>query len=396
MKKPLFVLLITVLSACSDGSYTENVSLHPITENMPHPDIEPVILETSEPDNFLEKSSENIQLLHRFLQGGPVNDRKMKLNLLTTGNLDISSLNDSTLLILEKDNDRLIQYNVNRNEYEVVAEQGRGPVDLFFSEDLTIHNDMAYIAMQGFQISVFNCEASLCEHEKIIETDYNNYSVALHDDYILFLGMATFGREQSPDPANTKQSLIYKIDNDGNLLDSFSSVYRFRSPILRDRLNSGGTVNIYPSYNTILVTMEYFPYIYEYDSDGKLKQKYELPKFQQSFHQYSEKTRGVAFLNRGNNSSIKFTKKLNEQLLLIGLKERRNVEWISREEGFTGDEWISYYIFNIKDRHYYHLGDDSLTDQPYSGKERVIHVVDQGVIVNDLGTLYIIKNSNES
>jgi hypothetical protein len=318
----------------------------------------------------------------------------MELNLLTTGDLDISSLNDSTFLILEKDNDRLIKYNANRNEYEVVAEQGRGPVDLFFSEDMTIHNDKAYIAMQGFQISVFNCEAGLCEHEKIIETDYNNYSVAPSDDYILFLGMATFGFEQSPDPANTKQNLIYKIDNDGNLLDSFSSVYRFRSAILRGRLNSGGTVNVYPSYNTILVTMEYFPYIYEYDIDGELKQKYELPEFQQSFHQYSEKTSGVAFLNRGNNSSIKFTKKLNEQLLLIGLKERRNVEWISREEGFKGDEWISYNIFNVEDKRFYHLG-DGLPNQPYSGKESVMHIADQGVIINNLGTLYFIKNSYE-
>ena len=219
----------------------------------------------------------------------------------------------------------------------------------------------------------------------------SNYSIAPAGENLSFLGMATFGLEQSPDPSKTKQNLIFKMDDDGRILDSFFPVYQFKSPIVRGNLNEGGTVRRYPLHNSTIVTMEYYPFIYEYDDNGNLKAKYKIPGFVQSFYEYDENTRGSTFLNRGDNSSIIFTKKINNHELLIGLKERRDAEWISREEGFKGEEWISYYVFNVENNQFYHIGDDAFT-QPYSGQKKGFHVVNKGLVINDMGTLYFIEN----
>jgi hypothetical protein len=395
----LITVLLFFLTACSGSTDTVPISLHPSPEYMPHPDVEPVMLEVAEAGDSIERFSDNIRLLYRVLHDDSLIVQKTELNVLTGGNVEISSLNDSTLLILDKmvgqsySNEQLIQYNIKNRTVEIVAVQGRGPGDLFLSEELEADRDKVYIAMQGFQISVFNCDVHPCEHEKVIETKYNHYSIAPYGEQIFFLGMAPFGLEQSLDLSKTNQNLIFKMDDDGRILDSFFPVYQFKSPIVRGNLNEGGMVRRYPLHNSTIVTMEYYPFIYEYDDNGNLKAKYQIPGFVQSFYEYDENTRGSTFLNRGDNSSIIFTKKINSHELLIGLKERRDAEWISREEGFKGEEWVSYYIFNIENNQFYHIGDDAFA-QPYSGQKKIIHVVDQGVIINELGTLYLINNSD--
>lgn len=393
----LFLAFLSALTACFTERDIDKISLHPSPDYMPHPDVEPLMLEIAETRDSLKRFSDNIQLLYKVLHYDSVFNQKKELNVLTSGNVEISSLNDSTLLILEKmqgqfnTNERLIQYDVNKHQYKLVAGKGRGPGDLFFSEELAIHQNKAYVAMQGFQISVFNCELVTCEHEKVIETEYNSYSLAPSEENLLFIGMATYGLEQSSDPSSTKQNLIFKMDYDGEILDSFFPVYNFRSPIIRGSLNEGGTVRRFLPTNSTIVTMEYFPYIYEYDGSGKLKMKYEIPRFQKSFYEYNENKRGAKFLNSGDNSSVILTQKLSDWELMIIIKERRNAEWISREEGFKGEEWNSYYIFNVEEKQLYRVGDDVVT-QPYDGEERVIHVVEQGVIINDMGTLSFIKS----
>lgn len=203
--------------------------------------------------------------------------------LLTTGNIDVSSVSDSSLLILERNTNRLIQYNIDDQKYQVIANQGRGPGDLYFSRELSVYGNKAFVAMQGFQISKFTCNNGLCEYAKTIPMEYNNYSIAPQNESIYFLGVSAFGREGDPDPSNVDQYLIHKISEDGEVQQSYLPIYRDRSSLVRDAMNSGGKVRLFPELDSIVVTFSRVPYLFVHDSEGRLTAKYELPEYLQRY-----------------------------------------------------------------------------------------------------------------
>ncbi len=390
-KRFLYLLIWVFLISCTKQNNRNDFTLHPIQEKMPHANIKSEKLEVLSESEYVNILPEKLQLLHAFLSDDIDDFNIIELSLLTTDAINISAINDSTILILEKDKNRLIQYSLESNVYEIIANQGRGPGDLLFARELAFHDNRAFIGMQGFQISVFDCIDVLCEYEKTLRTDFNNYSLAPNDDSLLFLGISRFGRDQDPDPSNTDQYLIHEVNYEGKLQQSFLPIYDDRAPLVREQMSSGGWIRSFPELKTHVFTFDIFPQIYMYNIDGELIARYQLPGFMQRGYEYME-SRDGGFTGRlqyeGSYSQLTFATIVNETWLLLGKRERRNIKFIDWQEGFKIDEWYSYYALNIFDHNLYKIGDDKLF--PY-GESRVVFVVDQGLVISENGTLYMVR-----
>lgn len=393
MKKYIFFIVLTFTISCIEKGDTEYITVHPAQEYMPYSSFEPVKLEARYGGDFLHLLPKNVQILYNILNNESGNLKPEELQILTTNDIDVKSINKSDLLILEKDNARLIQYSLIDNEYDIIADKGRGPGDLFFPKELTVYKEKAFVGMQAFQISFFLCDGVFCEYENTLNTKFNNYSIAPVDDFIKFLGIKPFGREQHPDPSNTDQNLIHKIDYNGEIYQSYFPVYDYRSSLVRQTMNSGGQIRSFPELETIVITFDFFPYVYVFNDSGELNAKYEFPEYIQAYYE-SEENRAGGFTGRyifdSSVTSIRFTSKIDEKWMLVGIRDRREVEFISMEEGFDGYEWFSYYAFDVEEKKIYKIGDD--TEKPY-GESRILHVVDNGVVINEAGTLFFISDS---
>ncbi|NBC28117.1 MAG: hypothetical protein GVY08_14740 [Bacteroidetes bacterium] len=381
-----FVVLLFTSFSCSKESNKQGIIIHPIDDKIPHSNVPVEMLEVLNAGNYLDEIPENARLLYQILSDDSNEKKLEELDVMVTDKLDIQYLNDSTLLILDKEQNQLILYDLNDHETDVIAEQGRGPGDLFFSKELSVHNSKAYVGMQGFQIAVFNCQSGNCEHEKVIQTDYNNYSLAPTKDSIYFLGIAPFGRAQDPDPGNTDQFVIHRSNYEGDIDVSFLQIYDDKSPIVRDRMMSSGEVRVFTELNRAIITFHYFPYLFTYNSDGELIAKYEIPNFIQAKNLETEGDGiGTTLTFDGDYTYLSNTSKLSKRWLLLKMRQYRNVEYKFSEKSITGETWYTYFVFDVKNKKIYKIGDDSI--KPY-GQSNLFYLVKSGVIMNNNGKLY--------
>ncbi|REL24934.1 hypothetical protein DYD21_15530 [Rhodohalobacter sp. SW132] len=386
-KRNIFICLFLALVISCGGDGKEMISLHPMQEKMAYADHETIMLELNEVSGLNHHMPKSLLIIHQYLNnettsGFITND----LSVLTTDKVQISTINDSSILILEPSNNRLIQYDIEINSYEIISDQGRGPGDLYFAEELSTFNDKAFVGMQGFQLSIFDCSMDLCVYEKTINTDFNNYSIDATEDQIYVLGISPFGNPQDSDPLNSDHNLFHILNYQGDVLNSFHPAYDDRSPLVRNRLSSGGMIKTYSNKSLILIAFDFFPYLYEYEAGGDLTNIFQIDNFVQPIYESKESLHSgfSAGLIYGNKTVIDLTTRVDDEWLFLRLYERRNIGFDHVNVTFTGDEWYTYLAYNVERRELYKLGDDIKTTP---GDSRVLHVLDQGIMVNNDGKL---------
>lgn len=381
----LFLVSLLLFISCGEKKQKEAELVHPVEESIPHSDVISDQLEAHNAADVISELPGNVQLLYKFLNDETSQFNTSELNILTTDRIDISTLDDSGFLILEKDQNRLIQYDLTNDDFNIIAEQGRGPGDLFFSKELSVYKSKAFISMQGRQLTVFNCESTPCEYETTINTDYNNYSLAVTDNHLYFLGIPQIRGGQSNSTGSSAQFIVHKADRDARIERSFLPNYDHESPILRDRIMSRGSIRAFADYDKTIVTFDHFPYLFTYDHNGELISKLELPDFISAKNiEYNSANRGILNTYNGDYTYLQYTSTLQGRWLLKRIAEFRSVEY-SMENGITGEMWYSYYIFDVEDEKLYKIGDDSPTS---FGESRRLFLVDGGVISSKNGTLH--------
>ncbi len=391
IKALFYTIIFSLLVSCTPDSNNQEITFHPIDEKNPHSDVSAKELEVLDGSQYRDRLPENLQLLQKILSDESFIEDFKKLNILVSGRVEVIGLGDSALLILDKQNDQLVQYDLHSENSIVVAGVGRGPGDLLFSQELSSYQDKVFVSMQGFRISIFICENERCAYEKTIMTNHNNYSLTANEQYIYYIGVDRIGHDDSPSPELSNQNIIYKIDYDGDLKHSFLPNYNFWAPVVRDQMTKGGKVRLFPELERIITTFEFLPYLYLHDTEGNLINKYMIPDFLQAYYRYEEQNESEwsGRLLYDSNTTISFTSTLNGSWLFIRLREQRDLVYLYME-GFEGTEWYTYYAFDVEKSKLYRIGDDSHTD-PYSGG-RVINVLEQGLIINENGRLYYINN----
>jgi hypothetical protein len=367
------------------------VVVHPVEEKIPHFGVPSKMLEVLDAGDHLEELPENISLLYRILNNNIELD-SVELNLLTSSKIDLISLNDSTLVILDKEKNQLVSYNLSKQKAEVIAEQGRGPGDLIFSEELSVRNNRVYVASQNFQITVFNCQTGKCVHEKIVQTDYSTYSISPTHEFLYYLGIIPYGHEDrvDTDSESLDQFSVHKANINGEVVSSFLPIYKDNSPLVSNRIMSDGSVRSFPEFDRTIITFQYFPYLFIHSLDGRLLDKYELPGFKEAKNIESKVGElGTTLTFNGDYTYLRYTKKINEEWLLLKTQEFRDVYYVFSDQEIYGDTWYSYYVYSLDSEKIYKIGDDITVEY---GQSKKYHTSDSDVFFNDEGKIYWIKN----
>lgn len=390
--KQLFIycsLLIstTFLYSCNSDSNEGELIVHPITDKIPHSDVPGEKFTVLNAGEYLNELPENIRLLYRTLNDDDFQKDAVELNLLTSSEIDLKSLNDSTIIILDKKQNRLLSYSLFEHQSGVIAEQGRGPNDLIFAEELSVYNNKLYVASQSFQISVFNCQSNDCVHEDIIQSNYSVYSISPKDEDIYYLGLMPYGHEREIE--NGAEYSVHRANHTGDVDLSFLPKYEDDSPLVTNRIMSEGKVRSSSEYDKIIVTYHYFPYLFLYNLSGDLVKKHEIPGFLRAKNIESEIGELSTTLTfNGDYTYLRYTKIINNEWLFIKTQEYRDVNYEYSDRKIYGDTWYSYFIYSLKDEKFYKIGDDSIREY---GELKKFHLSKSDVFLNDNGRIYWIK-----
>lgn len=388
----IIILFLFFALSCGERSNEGDVVVHPVEEKIPYSDVPSKMLEVLNAGDHLDELPDNIQLLYEILLDDNLEVDSVELDLLTSSKIDLTSLNDSTIVILDKEQNQLVSYNLSKHKAEVIAEQGRGPGDLIFSEELSVRNNGVYVASQNFQITVFNCQTGKCVHEKIFQTDYSTFSISPTQKFLYYLGIIPYGHEGrvEKDSESLDQFSVHRANIDGEVVSSFLPVYKDNSPLVSNRIMSKGRVRSFSEFDRIIITFQYFPYLFIHSLDGKLLDKYELPGFKEAKNIESKVGElGTTLTFNGDYTYLRYTKKINEEWLLLKTQEFRDVNYVFLDQEIYGDTWYSYYIYSLDSKRIYKIGDDITMDY---GQSKKYHLSDSGVFFNNEGKVHWIKN----
>jgi len=324
--------------------------------------------------NFQALNHESIKLLYLILNNDQTeiyHNEEIDILLSKKYYIDVETINENVIILLDKTRNRLIQYNLETNKSYLLAPQGRGEGDLLFTKDMRIFNNKIFVAMQEYRISIFDCEFTPCQYVKTILTKHNNYSVSPNESYISTIGLYPFGRSHHPNPDLDDVPNIHIINFNGHYIKSFGSVYRHKKPIVREQMNSRDQI-FSLSNGLIYVIFNYFPYIYKYDLNGHLLNKLEFPEFMIGYYDYDEKNLVGRFRHNDSTSFIN-SQLIDNKWIIFQVLHRNNMEW-NENKGLVGDQWYSYYALNTDDDQLFLLGEDHI--------ERSIYPTNHGLLVN--------------
>lgn len=350
--------------------------VHPKQENIPHSDVAPIALS---PIDISEANDvpEPLEYFYRFLNENEDLFEISNLNFFTSNNIffHVESLNDSTLILSDDRSNELHHYHLNRNESEMFAPEGRGPGDIFFNREVQLLDETLYVAMEGFRISQFDCSVVPCEHEKEINTKFNHYSVAPADEKLVVLGIPPY---MGPDTDHENPGyILHEIDSECETVESFSPAYNHDSVLLHIHFTMGNRVRYLTNGDLFLMTNSRLPFIYSYNSDYELINKYLLPGFSPEYQLYdSEHDMGRSYRHHSN---IYHIREVDNNWLLVQIRHLRDAV---PKEGY--EESFSYYAFNVNNETLYHIGEDYAESMDES---RAIFLTDHGLIINQQGSL---------
>ena len=382
MIKFILVLLV-VITSCSHNENeplskhsADGFSLHPQEVRLPHSDEKPIELSSEQFANIGEIDlPDNLILLRNFLDGQHRQLRSVELSLFVSGNnIDVSAIDKHILAILDKDVDKLILYNLQNHRYTDIATKGNRNGDLLFSKEMLTTGQKIYVTTKN-GLSLFDCETVPCSPYKIFTSDFHSYSTAITDSGYVTLGLLT----ANPDTAHKENDTLHKTGLNGEIRSSFSSAYDHRSLKVRQAMTEYGSVRYSPQHQMVILVYSTLPYLYVYHPDGEFRYKLELPDYQQRYYEfnYNENYGRFQKSDHSTTSKIEF---INSHWLLLTTRNTI-IDDIEKTEYIR----YGYSIVHMGSGDYYKIGDDIKLP---STKERVIHMTDYGLLVNQNGTLF--------
>lgn len=270
-----FIVLLFLLSSCSNSEDSSTYIYHPTEENL-NRDITFVL------------SNSNTQ---KQAEIGQIRDKLEKRKFLTSiGNLsgneseifsDIFQveITDSEILIFERGNFRISRFDFQGNFISNIEATGRGPNELQQPLKISISNDTLYV-MDGFDVKFLD----LTQSDPIVKTLYSSENAVIED--LCSLNDKFLLRYYSTDvPSVTDSSaILHVVDKESEeIKTSFGEPYKANSPTW-SRMLSEGRVICNDETNTVVSATYILPYIIAYNDEGVIKWVVEAEDFKPIIH----------------------------------------------------------------------------------------------------------------
>jgi len=359
-----------------DNGYEPN----PLLENLPHSDIEPSVIPLSEVMGVNPQWPKSFVLLMDYLRG--VHDMLSFTNLTkfvgTIDDIHVISINNSTIVILDENKNRLIQYNIENHDYTELASEGTGPGDILFAKDLAFYDNNIFVSMQANRISKFDCHENPCFYKETIQTKFNNYSISPITDGLFVIGLSPIRTVDNTSKDINNYSAHY-LNNKGEIRNSFNNRYKHNSLLVKEAINSREYIRTSTGNSSIYIGFSLVPFIYRYSFNNyKLIEKILIPNYDQRFYDYNIKRRAGGRRSSIDYSILSYMDIFSNQWLVYQLKH-----YEASDNGTNN--WYSYYFMNIQDKSIYLLGKDEVNN-------RSIFVTEHGLIINQDGELFWVSD----
>lgn len=397
-KKHLKIILTSLIflsfySSCTkdDQSNSATIIEHPLEEKIPHYGFKHNIIERSRSYNELDIESYELDLLHQYLQDPQqFSHEKLEIEIGSPfPAFNVFTIDENRLIILDDNDNKLIEYNLNTKESISISEFGRGPGDFQFPREMIKHNDTVYILRQDMYVSSFDCSKTPCSHLEDLSLEFEPSSMAISDNHFAILGDPIENDIESSESENNLDpgKAVHLIDASGEPVVSFGSKYEVDSHnLLKQPFVLNGMVRYSSSANLYVLAYRPFPYIYLYNSDNfEIKSVFKIEDFVLGKRKYWPDERRLKTPEE-DFSYINRIELFNQNLLWIELETKSNYR--ITENSILWDREFDYYITDISETESYYIGNYSYeAEEP--GKK--IFLIDRNIVIYDErdGYLYL-------
>ncbi|NGP87741.1 hypothetical protein G3569_05190 [Aliifodinibius halophilus] len=310
--------------------------------------------------------------------------QKIPIKTNSYGDLVLEGLDENRLILLDTENQELFEYNFRQDSLYHIAEFGRGPGGLSNANDLTIKDDMVYIAMSSDRISTFYCESTPCFFKK--ETKLNKqiiYSLAKTDSSFVVLGGTPTNQTSGSNLKSTgdKNEPSLHVYNDRKKVFSFGKRYKTNNHWMLKRPFTEGIIKYSNQYGLYILSYSRLPYIYIFNDELELVRSYKFKNFILGKQKYWPKE-GRLRIVLSNHSIMKDITLLTKDLALLKVETKRDSEVISSV--FAWDRQLDFYLIGLNETKAKYLGSRHFNKKETYGS---LIVTKQGVIRSTGGRL---------
>lgn len=258
------VVMTTLFLFLSAEGVTGQTVTHPILENIPYINEKDIPLNADKHTRY--------PLLEEFSNKGQSSaNAPLELDVFVGTDVVFQYVTDDKTrgVILDISNSTLYEYNLSSNEVQDIAQEGRGPGDLFRPTDLAVWEGQVFVPTADGLISIFECGNSPCQYLRSINLGFAPHSIAVTEDRLYAMGLPESVSSDHP---------LHVFDKEGNLLQSFGKLYQTVNGRLTN-LYSKGKVRVDPDRNRIYMMFNSFPLVYVFNSDFELARLYRVEDF---------------------------------------------------------------------------------------------------------------------
>lgn len=362
-------LLLVVFASCKTKPTKE---VHPYHENMPEIDANHVLITKDEGEDETPKL-EQLRYLKQVLKKGDIKLNKVKLAKITlTEGIKIVSVNTDRFIILDIEEDRLVEYNLQLEESRVLSERGHGPGDLFLSSDMSLFKTKLYVSNKDGRISSYDCSEYPCRYSESIKLEkLVPYSLATTQNEMVLLGSNKIPPQRKPkSDSKIDNTSLWAYNYESELKNSFGQHYDVNGHWMLQNSFSEGIVEYSEESNNYFSAFQRLPLIYLYDESYNLIKTLKISDFIVGEQEYDPKTGRLSIVLDGF-SMIEGMNYISENKILLVVKTLTNRRTVNKM--YEWDILFDYYALDSNDFTSLFLGSDSTSSKYFLTKEHIFY-----------------------
>lgn len=354
------------------GEQPDGTVVHPIADSIPYYGQSHIPIDTSHSIDELEDPTEPIAALADYLDD-PEAFGHQELDVFVNNAFDfhVTSVGEDRLVMLDTRENRLLEYNLGSDEGTQLADEGQGPGDVEYAEDMAREGRYIYVAMNFGRVARFDCEPVPCEFDREINLGFRIRSVAPVDDSTLAVLVAGFEEEKDDE---FEEGPVRLVDREGRARRSLGTAYQSEHPLVRTRFTQDAMVRYSNTSDLFVIAYRDLPVLYAYDASGELRDTYGIEFFIPTFAEHNVERGSMSIDNRQGRSDVWNVIALDEEFHMVRVQTGE----------VNGEHRVDYYAVNFNEGQSYHVG-------RWNREEGYIFPTDLGFVLNDRGDLSFIN-----
>jgi len=294
MKKISLIVFSLVFCYSCKSSGEKAKSIHPNKENL---------LPEDAIDNYLYESTDvkliGLSSLSLYTEIGDNNEHLI-------GKVITAKLIDSSqVVVLDDSKNRLRVFDAQTGKLQAsLAREGRGPGELTQPSAMEVLGKKIMVGDRLLKLSFYSMEDDSISFSDEIRINYSPNRICGIGNFVFVTGIDL-----------KRNYTIYKYDVETfELLGQFHETYKSNTPLVRTML-SNNLISCNSTSESILVVSPYLPYVYSYDTDGKLQWVSKIDEFHPMAATEGIGSNGKPSLNQSYNKNglTDFYLNFNEQ-----------------------------------------------------------------------------------